>query len=1129
MPLDARILERLRQNDITLIKLDLSNNKLDSAGVKNLAEALQHNTTLKCLNLAGCQIGSQFGTTAMKDLAAVLQYATLMTLNLCYNNIGPAGAKNIALALPHNKTLKKFNLSNNHIGNKGAKDLADALQYNRTLTQLDLNLNDITDLKITDVISDALQRNRQIAQQPPQKQEEAAKIVIPLDTEILKRLHQNDLTLTKLHLGGNNIGDVEIKILAEALQHNTTVTMLNLYNNNIGNLGVKYLSDILTTHTTLRQLHLDGNNIGTPGAKDLSLALQKNTVLTELYLTMNDIGLIGVKEISQAFATNTTLRQLNLSNNGIDVSEEDLNNIHAYLKRNRQTAEQQAKICFEQGQQLIAQQHPASAAIIQFQRALYFQPKDKVLQQALKDAQAALEHPVQEEAKHPIQISTVTLQFTPSFSAEKEGNANKNNNQSTKIPLENSVFQPVSQKPEPMLQPATILLVSQTLTTAVKSADDYFQQGLIHHQAGQWEQALTCYDQALQHHPKHLDALAHKGHLMLEGYQDTETATTLLQKALALNASYPLALQGQGLVAFYHKQFGIAQDYFAQVAQHLQRQPSSANSIAVDLALLKARCLMAWDALDDAEIAMMLTSEDRRLDKQRLLLFQQKNQQLQEDTAFKTFLTDVKKVLKGRSIAPPTCFISYAWEEDPEDNKRLQTWLKQLCDHLTQLGAKVYLDITHLDGNMKTYMSEKIQESNYILLIGTPRFKERAEDPTTHLGFEIQHALARTELHPHALVPLLYAGRFATAFPVNVIKELLIRDMRNPRHYYYQMAQLENPLGLIPGLWGIFGGDRDYELRLKTLTTVIRTPTPLPKLSSIIPTPAKLTEAFSQIVLSFSIPHQALSFEQELGKGAYGVVFKGTWQHAEVAIKQFHLTRPTFEMATEFQKEAKLMARLRFPNIVQLYGVSVDKIPYCIVMEYMPQGSLYDVLHSTRPLDWGQRHKIAVDIACGLAYLHKEGILHRDLKSLNVLLDERSGQLRAKLSDFGLAKIKLETRSVHTEKSVGSVHWMAPELFEYPPQYTPQSDIYSYAMTLWEIASRQIPFKDIDPNAIPRLIADKDIRPKIPDDCPLKISQLISFCWNKDAMKRPTAEKAIEHLKTDSGEENSLSSVKLKK
>ncbi len=178
------------------------------------------------------------------------------------------------------------------------------------------------------------------------------------------------------------------------------------------------------------------------------------------------------------------------------------------------------------------------------------------------------------------------------------------------------------------------------------------------------------------------------------------------------------------------------------------------------------------------------------------------------------------------------------------------------------------------------------------------------------------------------------------------------------------------------------------------------------------------------------IPSNALRIErsQVLGEGSFGVVYWGIWHMVPVAVKQLHATRLTEASLQSFQKEAQRHALLRHPNIVMLYGVCIDE-RYGMVLEFMSNGSLYDVLHSNQDILWPVKLSIARNIANGLYYLHENNIIHRDLKSLNVLLDDHN---QAKLADFGLADVKAETHSTTTKsvRTPGITRWMAPELFE---------------------------------------------------------------------------------------------------
>jgi Ran GTPase-activating protein (RanGAP) involved in mRNA processing and transport/predicted Ser/Thr protein kinase len=299
---------------------------------------------------------------------------------------------------------------------------------------------------------------------------------------------------------------------------------------------------------------------------------------------------------------------------------------------------------------------------------------------------------------------------------------------------------------------------------------------------------------------------------------------------------------------------------------------------------------------------------------------------------------------------------------------------------------------------------------------------------------------------------------------------------------------------------------------------------PLPpalKAAPILPTSAQAKSAPAAITTTtstspdwqanFILDYNQLALDKELGRGGFGVVYHGTYRFNEVAIKQLHLTNPSKESLEEFQQEMAVMMRLRCPQIVQLYGVYF-KPSYGIVMEYMPMGSLYNVLHSDQPLDWNIRYSIATDIACGLAFLHAESIFHQDLKSLNVLLGEH---FRAKLTDFGLAKIKNKSQSTSSSaQQVGTLRWMAPEVMEEEP-YTAKADMYSYAVTLWELSTRELPYVGKADGVVVRQVCagKREEQQPIPEGCPPKIAHLIRFGWLMKAVERPSAEDAVTLLK----------------
>ncbi len=262
--------------------------------------------------------------------------------------------------------------------------------------------------------------------------------------------------------------------------------------------------------------------------------------------------------------------------------------------------------------------------------------------------------------------------------------------------------------------------------------------------------------------------------------------------------------------------------------------------------------------------------------------------------------------------------------------------------------------------------------------------------------------------------------------------------------------------------------------------------------------------------VSFEIPYNELQYGNKLGAGGFGIVYKGTWRFQNVAIKELLDEKPSAAAAADFKNEMQVMAKLRSSNVVQFYGCVLGNPKYCIVMEYMPKGSLFNLLRSNQTLDWSTRYKMTLDMACGLAFLHAENILHRDLKSLNVLLDEN---YHAKLTDFGLSKVKTETRTTTKNQSVGSEGWTAPELTEPEASYTPKCDVFSMGITFWEIATRKIPYEKTANRSFISFWFAQNKREEIPADCPPKMAYLIKWCWDTDPSKRPTAAEAVKYLR----------------
>lgn len=279
-----------------------------------------------------------------------------------------------------------------------------------------------------------------------------------------------------------------------------------------------------------------------------------------------------------------------------------------------------------------------------------------------------------------------------------------------------------------------------------------------------------------------------------------------------------------------------------------------------------------------------------------------------------------------------------------------------------------------------------------------------------------------------------------------------------------------------------------------------------------------------------------LELKHVVAHGTYGTVYRGTYDNQDVAVKLLDwgedgiaTSGDTATLRASFQQEVAVWQQLDHPNVTKFVGASMGtsnlRVPLnnsshdvqpslpsracCVVVEYISGGTLKQFLIRNRrkKLPFKVVIRLALDLARGLSYLHSKKIVHRDVKTENMLLDT---QRTVKIADFGVARVEAQDPRDMTG-TTGTIGYMAPEVLDGKP-YDHKCDVYSFGICLWEIYCCAMPYADLSFTEVSSSVVAQNLRPQIPRCCPSSFANVMKRCWDGNPEKRPEMAEVVRML-----------------
>ena len=324
----AIMILKILQRTSTLIKLNISKNKITDNAAGDITAAISCNTQLQELDISD----NDFQITGVIIISKTLQsISTLTKLNISKNNITYKAAEDIAVAISCNTQLQELDISDNDIQTTGASIISEALKNISTLTKLNISKNNITDKAVYNIAA-AISRNTQL-----QELDVSDNSFQAAGATIISKALQGISTLKRLNICKNNITDKAAVDIAIAISPNTQLQELDISDNKFQAIGARIILKALKGISTLTKLYISKNSITDKAANDIAIAISYNTRLQELDVSKNWFKTPGAIKITKALQQISSLQKLHINNNFIMAGVS--NDIVAVFRSNTQLQE----------------------------------------------------------------------------------------------------------------------------------------------------------------------------------------------------------------------------------------------------------------------------------------------------------------------------------------------------------------------------------------------------------------------------------------------------------------------------------------------------------------------------------------------------------------------------------------------------------------------------------------------------------------------------------------------------------------------------------------------------------------------------------------------------------------------